>query len=109
MAFINLREQESFSPAKLTKNNFFDCPQMVADVYCLEPGQHQQVHAHAGEAKIYVVLTGRGDFTVGTEVRTLHAGQSACCPAGVVHGVANPYAERLTALVVMAPNPNLRK
>jgi len=108
VAFETLHDRAKFAPDKMQKHNFFDCPQMVADVYCLEPGQAQKVHAHAGEAKLYVVLSGRGDFTVGREVQTLEAGQAACCPPGVEHGVANPYADRLTALVVMAPNPNLR-
>jgi quercetin dioxygenase-like cupin family protein len=108
MPFVTLRDLAAFSSEKMQKHNFFACPQMVADVYCLEPGQEQRVHAHADEAKMYVVLEGRGDFTVGLDVRTLAPGQVACAEPGVEHGVANPYAQRLTALVVMAPNPILR-
>jgi len=109
MPFARLSDLVHFSPEKMQKNPILDCPQMVADVYCLEPGQEQRVHAHAGEAKMYCVVDGRGDFTIGDASRTLAAGEIAWSPAGVVHGVRNAYAERLTVLVVMAPNPNLRR
>ena len=108
MPFATLRDLATFSADKMRKVNFLDSPQMVADVYCLEPGQEQRVHAHAGEAKLYCVLSGSGNFTVDGETRTLTAGECAWAPAGVDHGVRNGSAERLTALVVMAPNPNLR-
>jgi mannose-6-phosphate isomerase-like protein (cupin superfamily) len=108
MPFAVLAELAQFSPEKMRKHNFFDTPQMVADVYALEPGQCQPVHHHAAEAKLYCVLTGRGDFTVGDATRTLGPGETAAAPPGVAHGVANPYDQRLTALVVLAPNPNLR-
>jgi mannose-6-phosphate isomerase-like protein (cupin superfamily) len=106
MPFADLHELACFSPDKMKKSNFAACPQFVADVYGLEPGQEQRVHAHAGEAKLYCVIEGRGDFTVGGEVRSLAAGEVAWAPAGVEHGVRNPYPARLTVLVVLAPKPN---
>jgi mannose-6-phosphate isomerase-like protein (cupin superfamily) len=109
MPFVAVEDVAVFSADKLSKNNFFDCPQMVADFYCLEPGQRQKIHHHEGEAKIYLVLSGRGEFTIGDERRELGPGGAACSPPGVMHGVNNTSDERLTALVVMAPNPNLRK
>ncbi|MCB9849121.1 MAG: cupin domain-containing protein [Phycisphaerales bacterium] len=109
MPFIAASDVTRFSPEKMTKTNFFDCPQMVADIYGLEPGQSQKIHSHAGEAKLYYVISGKGDFTIGDETRTLGPGEIAAAPTGIDHGVSNPYDDRLEALVVMAPNPNLRK
>ncbi len=108
MSFVNLLELATFSPQKMTKQNFFDCPQMVADVYALEPGQAQKIHSHAGEAKLYCVLAGRGEFTIGDAVCELGPGQAVGAAAGVPHGVANHTNERLTVLAVLAPNPNQR-
>jgi quercetin dioxygenase-like cupin family protein len=92
----------------MVKNNFFDTPQMVADVYCLEPGQQQRVHSHAGESKIYYVVDGDADVAIGDETRRLGPGGIGCAPAGIEHGVANNGDRPVVLLVAMAPNPNLR-
>ena len=34
-----------FAAAKMAKNNLFESERMFCDVYCLEPGQAQRVHA----------------------------------------------------------------
>lgn len=103
MPFVKLDQIAAFSAEKLQKHNFCACPQMVADVYCLEPGQEQRVHAHAAEAKLYYVIAGCGDVTLGAETRTLTAGEAAWSPAGEPHGVRNNGPQRLTLLVVIAP------
>lgn len=97
-----------FSSAKMQKINLFETGNFFCDVYCLETGQEQKVHAHQDEDKIYYVLSGCGTFTVDDEERDLDEGQIIFAPAGSNHGVRNASGERLTVLVFMTPNPNFK-
>jgi quercetin dioxygenase-like cupin family protein len=97
-----------FSTEKMQKINLFETRNFFCDVYCLEPGQEQKVHAHDGEDKIYYVLEGRGSFVVGDENQEHGAGQIVFAPAGAPHGVKNTGDERMRLLVFMTPNPNFR-
>ena len=56
-SFAGLRR---FAPEKLQKLNLFETDGFFCDVYCLEPGQEQKAHAHAGSDKLYAVLEGLG-------------------------------------------------
>ena len=71
MTFHNTETARKFAAEKLQKINLFETEQMFCDVYCLEPGQEQKVHSHAGATKFYFVIEGRGEFTVGDEQREL--------------------------------------
>ena len=95
-----------FAVDKLQKINLFETKNFFCDLYCLEPGQEQKLHAHKEEDKIYYVLEGHGTFLVGDEIRDLGSGQIVFAPAGQPHGVKNNSAERLMLLVFMTPNPN---
>jgi quercetin dioxygenase-like cupin family protein len=98
---------QRFSAEKMQKINLFETGRMFCDIYCLEPGQSQKPHAHAGADKVYFVLEGEGEFSVGEERRSLAAGHAILAPAEVNHGVRNATGERLTDLVFMAPKPNV--
>ncbi len=95
-----------FSAEGLQKLNLFQTPRFFADVYCLEPGQEQHAHAHAGSDKVYVVLEGRARVRVGDEERDLGPQEAALAPSGMPHGVRNPGPDRLALLVFMAPVPS---
>lgn len=97
-----------FAPDKLQKSNLFATRNFFCDVYGLEPGQEQKVHAHSDEDKLYFVLAGRGLFVVGEERQELGERQIVFAPAGAPHGVKNTSDERLTLLVFMTPNPNFK-
>lgn len=107
MEFAAVAALQRFSAAKMQKASLFETPRMFCDIYCLEPGQAQKPHAHAGADKVYFVLEGEGEFQVGEECRCLGPGHAVLAPAEVDHGVCNVSAERLTVLVFMAPNPNV--
>jgi quercetin dioxygenase-like cupin family protein len=96
----------AFSAAKMSKVNLFESSRMFCDVYCLEPGQEQRVHRHAGNDKIYCALTGTCRVTVGDETRPLPPGHVAVAPSGSEHGVRNESDQRATLLVIMAPHPD---
>lgn len=105
MPLTHAPSRVAFSPEKLSKTNLFSTPEMFLDVYGLEPGQAQKVHAHAAAAKFYYVLEGEGTFTLGTEEHRAGPGHAVFSPAGEEHGVRNEGPDRLVLLVGMAPNP----
>jgi mannose-6-phosphate isomerase-like protein (cupin superfamily) len=108
MDVVDLVAAQRFAAQKMQKINLFETDRMFCDVYCFEPGQTQALHGHAQSDKVYVVLAGHGQFTVGGERRGLGPNQATIAPAGVDHGVVNDSPERLTVLVFMAPHPGKR-
>jgi quercetin dioxygenase-like cupin family protein len=107
MGFLDTNEFRRFAADKMQKVNLFETSQMFCDVYCLEPGQAQKVHAHPGATKFYYVIEGEGTFTLGDATRTLGPGGLAWSEPDEPHGVENHGDEQLVLLVSMAPNPNL--
>lgn len=93
------------APDKLKKVNLFETSRFFCDVYVLRPGQSQTPHAHAASDKVYAVLSGTGEITVGGERHAVRAGHAVLCPATSEHGVANTGADDLRLLVFMAPHP----
>jgi quercetin dioxygenase-like cupin family protein len=106
MPFADATAARLFSAEKLAKTNLFETAQMFCDIYALEAGQSQKVHAHAGATKFYFVLEGRPELIVGDERRALGPGGLAWAGPGEPHGVENRSGERAVLLVAMAPNPN---
>ncbi len=102
----NVESERRFSPEKMQKVNLFETERMFTDIYCLEPGQEQSRHAHAGAEKVYFVLEGTGRFHIGDDERDLGPDEIVLAPAGEQHGVRNVSQARLVLLVFMAPNPN---
>jgi quercetin dioxygenase-like cupin family protein len=96
-----------FRTEKMARTNLFETPRMFCDVYCLEPGQEQAPHTHAGEDKVYHVMEGEALFRVGEEEQSLGPGWTVFCPAGEPHGVRNASDAPLRLLVFMAPHPRL--
>ncbi len=92
-------------PDKLAKHTLFESPRFFADVYVLEPGQHQQVHRHESEDKCYFVLEGQAVVVSGSARHEAGPGHLVHCPAGEDHGVENPGPGRVRLLVFMAPHP----
>tara|TARA_B100000949_G_C14241823_1_gene433907 strand:+ start:271 stop:606 length:336 start_codon:yes stop_codon:yes gene_type:complete len=95
-----------FSPNKMQKINLFQNKRLFCDIYCLEPGQKQVIHSHLDSDKIYYVIEGLGNFTIGAATRLLRSGEITHAPSGQPHGVENNSADRLVCLVVMAPHPS---
>ena len=101
----NIKSERRFSPEKMQKVNLFETTRMFSDIYCLEPGQEQKRHAHAGSDKIYFVIEGIGRFQIGDDDRELGPDQIVLAPANLEHGLRNDSQARLVVLVFMAPNP----
>ena len=107
MGFLDTSAFRRFDADKMQKVGLFETSQMFCDVYCLEPGQAQKVHAHPGATKFYYGIEGEGTFTLGDATRTLGPGGLAWAAPDEPHGVENQGDDQLVVLVSMAPNPNL--
>ena len=94
-----------FDAAKMQKLTLFETARFFCDVYCLEPGQSQKAHAHAGSDKVYAVLEGAVVAEIAGEVRELQAGEAVLAEAGSEHGIVNRSQSRAAVLVFMAPKP----
>lgn len=102
----NVESERRFSREKMQKMNLFETERMFTDIYCFEPGQEQNPHAHPDAEKVYFVLEGTGRFQIGGDERDLGPDQIVLAPAGEEHSVRNLSQARLVLLVFMAPNPN---
>ncbi len=102
---IRFRDHARFAADRMAKITLAATPRVQLDIYALEPGQAQKVHTHDDQDKVYVVLEGRGRFTVGVVEETLEPGEAIVAAAGAAHGVANDSGARLLLLVLVSPPP----
>ena len=101
--FLNWQDHAGSQPEKFYKTTLWQGEHVMVGLNCLEPGQIQKVHAHDGADKFYLVLAGRGKFTVGDTQQDAGAGTLVLAPSGIPHGVENAGDERLSLLVTIAP------
>lgn len=99
------RGQVGSDAVKFFKTTLFQSERLLLGLNCLENGQEQAVHAHANQDKFYLVLEGRGDFSVAGEQIDAGPGEVVWAPASVPHGVNNHQTDRLVLLVGIAPAP----
>lgn len=104
-AFASYRDHVGADPSRYFKATLFQSPRLLLGLNCLEPGQVQDPHAHAGQDKFYFVVEGEGAFDIGGEARRAGAGTAVWAAAGVRHSVSNPGPARLVLLVGIAPAP----
>lgn len=105
MIFRNAAGRASFDSDKMGKADLARGEHLFAGLNAFEPGQTHQAHTHGGRDKLYVVLAGRGELTIGDERSSVGPGDVALAPADVVHALSNPGPDRLVVLAVMAPPP----
>ncbi len=105
MQVVTVATRSRFADEKMQKVSLFESDRFFVDLYCLKPGQAQQVHSHVGSDKVYYILSGRATVCLGAEQQELAPGQAVLAPAGEEHGVRNAGEEPLTLLVFMAPKP----
>jgi quercetin dioxygenase-like cupin family protein len=85
--FTYVDDHTAFRADKLVKADLFRGDHLFVGLNCLEAGQSQEVHAHAGADKFYLLISGKARMRVGEEVREVGAGGVVWAPAGVLHGV----------------------
>lgn len=104
--FTDYRNHVGSNPERWFKTTLFVSPRMLVGLDCLEPGQVQQPHRHAGRDKFYFVIEGEGLFVVGEETYAGTPGSVVWAPADVTHSVSNSGFQRLVMLIGMAPEPD---
>jgi quercetin dioxygenase-like cupin family protein len=95
----------SFGEQKMGKASLGAGEHLYVGLNGFEAGQEHAAHTHADQDKLYVVLEGRAEATVGGEKSTVGPGAVILARAGVVHSMRNPGPGRLVVLVVFSPPP----
>lgn len=103
--YSDYREYVGSNLERFYKTTIAQSPRMLLGMDCLEPGQNQPPHLHAGRDKFYYVIEGQGRFTIGDEEHEGGPGTIAWAPADVTHSVVNTGDTRLVMLIGMAPEP----
>jgi oxalate decarboxylase/phosphoglucose isomerase-like protein (cupin superfamily) len=98
-------EHAAFDPDKMGKVTLFRSNRILVGLNCFEPGQEHRLHTHAGQDKVYHVLSGRGRFVLQEKEVDMEAGVMLIAPEGVAHGIRNTGTDRLIVLAVLAPAP----
>jgi mannose-6-phosphate isomerase-like protein (cupin superfamily) len=93
-------EQRRRSNGRLYEE-FLHVPDLSAGLYVLEAGATDPQRPHQ-EDELYYVVAGRGQITVGDEVREVRAGSLVFVAARVPHRF-HDISERLEVLVVFGP------
>ncbi len=98
-------EHAKFDGRKMGESDLARGKHLFAGLNAFEPGQQHAPHAHCDRDKLYVVMEGRGELTIGGQTTTVAPGDVALAEADVVHSLCNPGPDRLVVLVVMGPPP----
>lgn len=94
-----------FDPAKMGKADLLSSDRLFTGLNAFEPGQEHKLHTHDAQDKLYFVLQGTGEATVGSDAAVVQAGDLVLARAGKEHALRNPGPGRLVVMVVMAPPP----
>ncbi|MDE0959775.1 MAG: cupin domain-containing protein [Planctomycetota bacterium] len=105
---IQPRDHAVWNPVKMGKSTIYHSERLLVGVNALEPGQQHALHAHPGIDKVYLVVTGVGQFLLETDQFSMGPGEMLVAPADVPHGVKNDGEERLMVLTFLAPGPQLK-
>jgi quercetin dioxygenase-like cupin family protein len=105
MILNNIAAHAEFGESKMGKVALAKGEHLYAGLNCFLPGQEHAAHVHANQDKLYVVVEGRGEASVGDETHTVEAGGMVFAPAGTPHGMRNTGETNLVVLVVFSPPP----
>jgi quercetin dioxygenase-like cupin family protein len=105
MIVRNAAETAQFSSEKMGKTTLFKGLHLFAGLNCFEAGQEHAMHSHAGQDKLYVVMEGSAEITVGGQREIVSAGAVAFAGDRVPHSVKNPGPGRLIVMAILAPPP----
>ncbi len=101
-------ERAVFPDSRMGKVTLCHGDRVFAGLNCFLPGQRHELHSHPGQDKLYLVLEGTGDVTVGDRTEQVQPGDLVMAESGQPHGIANAGPGRLVVLTVMAPPPKAK-
>lgn len=105
MIIRNIAGRAEFPAGKMGKVHLAAGDYLYAGLNCFSPGQEHAAHVHADQDKLYYILEGRGEASLGEEVAAVEAGDLVFARAGAPHGMKNTGAEPLIVLTLFAPPP----
>lgn len=105
MIVRNVADRAAYSPEKMGKVTLAGADRLHAGLNCFLPGQEHKAHVHADQDKLYYVVDGDGEATVGAESGAVTAGDLVLAPAGVPHSMKNAGDAPLLVLVIFSPPP----
>ena len=105
MIVRNAAGRAVFSDLKMGKAELLSGTQLYCGLNSFLPGQDHALHSHTGQDKLYLVLEGEGEVTVGNDTERVSAGDVVLAKEGVAHAVDNTGSGNLVLLTVMAPPP----
>jgi mannose-6-phosphate isomerase-like protein (cupin superfamily) len=88
---------------KYCKSTLFENEAVLVGLNCFMDGQEMYKHAHAEQNRFYVILEGKGTFSLDDMEWPIQKGQVAFVPAGHSHRIRQTGDERLVVLVGIAP------
>ena len=94
-----------FTESKMGKTTLLAGDRVFAGLNCFLPGQRHALHTHAGQDKLYFILQGTGEVTVGDTTDKVAPGDLVMAGSDQPHGISNPGPDKLVVLTVMAPPP----
>jgi len=94
-----------FRADKMGKSDLASGEQLFAGLNAFEPGQRHELHAHPGQDKVYMVLEGEGEATVGDETSAVSVGDFVFAAADVPHAMENTGSARFVVMAILAPPP----
>ena len=106
MIVTNVAARAVFRAEKMGKADLASSEHLFAGLNSFEAGQEHQLHTHTAQDKLYFVLEGEGDVTVGAETRRIEPGDLVLARSGEKHALKNLGPQRLVVMVVMGPPPN---
>lgn len=95
MPIFQIHDVKEFSSSKYVIKVPIQTPQVLCQVYCLEPGQAVPVHQHEDTMDVFQVVEGVGKLTLDDEEHTVGPGMVILVSPRQAHGMANPGPERL--------------
>ena len=108
IADLEQLEGRTYPARRRTQNLVGGASPIQFDSFCmgyvtLEPNGGQVPWHNQEQEEVYFVLEGRGEMCLGSERRTLEAGQAAKIPPGVFHQLTNVGETDLVMLYVYGP------
>ncbi len=105
MILRDIAARAVINPEKMGKVSLASGHHLYAGLNCFAPGQQHQAHIHADQDKLYYVVQGKGEASVGDESSTVTSGDLVLAPAGVIHSMKNSGTDDLIVMVVFSPPP----
>ena len=107
MIVRSIADRAAFSDRKMAKSDLLRGQRIFAGLNCFRPGQKHALHTHRGQDKLYFVVEGEGEVTVGDETDRVAPGDLVLAPEGVPHALENLGPGNLVVMAIIAPPPSV--